>query len=614
MGAKRTSRVARPPSCARPTISSLRKMNRTFSLNNVSDIGINSAPKVAASPAATSVPSHPVFMSNQSIVMPLTQASLAAAEHQLRFNPEGDSMMRMTLLNNANKFHSKYASSNYLSDYSTMNATLKSNMSQQAPLPQKTRSAARRRTPRNVEEFLQANGVQDTDTYLTKGFYVGSMYNLNELAKSAPSQQPPQPQHTYLSAQFNMPSNSNGFQLNPVPTSSSSSSSNGGNSAGGFKNASNLFFEKDEQQFSNMKRRNSIHESTSISMANLNFLNLVSSVKSTSPAAADSMNKSSYYRNSQGYNKQRSQTTAIVQSNVPNQQQQQQYGGHVSDNQLESTASNGSSAPSSDSSSSPNPLHHSSAHNQKPSSLGPLMSAVSKLEQDTSLLSSPNMRGMNGFIEQRFFGNTGGSGGSAGHDDDEDDFDEYEYIERNLGAEPSPHGLTTPTAVNTQLANTTTNTNVTDYYTDESNSCNNDNDYPFNSSKTLCSSGPANTAAADLKNGSYLNVNFTASSFSVGGITPNSQQTLTNGSGIMSNQQQQVNMQHFNLQQQQSTPMHQHQQMLPVHHLHHLHHQQQQQVGCGGGGGVGGGNAWDQASNNSLFSGLSAYLASVLFL
>ena len=46
----------------------------------------------------------------------------------------------------------------------------------------------KRRTPRNAEEFLEAAGI-DSDYFANKGYYVGSMYNLNQIGGS--SQQPP---------------------------------------------------------------------------------------------------------------------------------------------------------------------------------------------------------------------------------------------------------------------------------------------------------------------------------------------------------------------------------------------------------------------------------------
>ena len=131
--------------------------------------------------------------------------------------------------------------------------------------------------------------------------------------------------------------------------------------------------------------------------------------------------------------------------------------------------------------------------------LGPLMSAVTKLES-VGMISSPR-NGLGGFIEHRFFNGAQGADLDQDHDQDQDqdDFDEYEYLEKNFGAEPpfSSNALLSQRRSleggnSNLLENTTTNTNVTDYYTDESNSCTNDNEYQqFNSSKTLCNADEA---------------------------------------------------------------------------------------------------------------------------
>lgn len=482
-----------------------------------------------------------LFLNTQNVV-PLTQASLAAAEQQQQqhFPSETDSMMRMTLLNNANKLSSKYASSNYLSDYTKSSAINN---------PQKTRTQPRRRTPRNAEEFLVQAGVQDPDAYLSKGFYVGSMLNLNELNKSAPvDPQQPHIQNNFMSQQFQQ------HQVAPVSSSSSSST-------GGFhKNNQGHFYDKDDQISNNLQRRNSVHESTSISMANLNFMN--SNFNAEKQTVENG--PKNYYRQKGPYSKQRSATTAIIDTS--------DHGFSLNENQHESTATTGSSAPSSDSSSSPNPLHI--RNNQKQTNLGPLMSAVSKLETDV-VLNSPRS-GLNGFIEQRFFNS------NQNEVEIDDDFDEYEYLERNLGAEPpfTSNALLSQrrTLENNGIEQTTTN--VTDYYTDESNSCNNDTEYPqFNSSKTLCN------PEEPVNNGSYLNVNYANSSFSVGGITPNSQNNFypNNNSNIIhgntnpNSNNSASTTQLSNLNGLKPSPR-------------HLN-----------------GNGWDQASvvsNNSLFSGL----------
>ncbi len=455
-------------------------MNRTFSLNNVSDVGLSANQKTLLNSLEETKQITPK-------VVPLTQATLAAAEHQQqiqqqqshyqqssRYNPDTESISRMSVLNNSNKFSNKYASSTFLFDYNTLQH------------PQKTRTAPRRRTPRNAEEFLTAAGIPDPDAYLTKGYYVGSMLNLNELVKSTPNEAQPHMEQNFMSQQFNQ---GNG------PVSSSSSSSAGGfnnNHLNHLNNGNHNRKISEEQQ--NIHRRNSIHETTSISMANLNFLN--SNFTGTK-------------------NKQRSTTTAIIDEN------------HNHHESITPVTTTGSSAPSSDSSSSPNPLHQ---RNQsvKHTGLGPLMSAVTKLESDARLNSprtnsNGNGGALNGFIEQRFFNNTQSP-------EDDDDFDEYEYLERNLGAEPVFNSNALYEQRRTLENNgNNTNTNVTDYGTDESNSCNNDtdNNYPqFNSSKTLCNAEEVDVVMSSNNNGhcgSFLNVNYSNSSFILGGITPNSQ-------------------------------------------------------------------------------------------
>jgi len=234
----------------------------------------------------------------------------------------------------------------------------------------------------------------------------------------------------------------------------------------------------------------------------------------------------------------------------------------------------------------------------KHAGLGPLMSAVTKLETDVRL-SSPRTNGsgnggaLNGFIEQRFFNSTQ-------EPEDDDDFDEYEYLERNLGAEPAFNSNALYDQRRTLETNgNNTNTNVTDYGTDESNSCNNDteNNYAqFNSSKTLCNAEEMDVVMTSSNNhnhggvGSYLNVNYSNSSFSVGGITPNSQTNNNNNNNDYFNSNNHNNISH----QQHQKKMGSH---LNISNVTKASPRQQH----------GAGNGWDQASvvsNNSLFSGL----------
>ena len=549
---KRTPRAVRPPSCARPTISSLRKMNRTFSLNNVSNVGVNNTDNgvgvVAAAAGGLPANTHQIqttsqALNGQNIVLPLTQASLAMANaaassssfsngfmsansrnfnanaHQANMNAD-DSMIRMTLMNNANKFSAKYASSTYLNDYGSPSRPMSQQHMHALPQPQQphqTRTTPRRRTPRNAEEFLKASGVVDTQTFLNKGYYVGSMFNLNEISKNssvmasntnlAGSHQTNSAHHhqnqtnmlhhtenqTNLMHHRDHQTNSSHHHQNQTnllhhrqvdhmhnPSSSSSSSTTG------FKLHHTDFKSPETHQLmsSKVQRRNSIHDTTSVSLANLNFLNINShSINEHSPNSLNNNNnmnnldgmsvnsKSSYYRNSSAYNKNRSATTAILPSNLMQNADDRDLSTQ-SDQRDES--SNGSSAPGSNSSSSPVPLKQHYQQSQQPH-LGPLMSAVSKLESESANLSSSSPSSHKNEMLHRF-------------ENDLYDDDEYEYLERNLGAEPfnSPplimnqqaatkSNLETNTTATTTTT-TTTNTNVTDYYTDESYSFGNNDD------------------------------------------------------------------------------------------------------------------------------------------
>lgn len=473
---KRQSRVVRPPSCARPTISSLRKMNRTFSLNNVSDVGVTPASAAAiANQRNAGVVNDIVTNNNQSnIVLPLTQASLAIANaaqassssfnsnnsrcinnniNNSNNNDDASLISRMNLLNNSNKYNSRYASSNLL---------------QNDPMqPQQTRTTPRRRTPRNAEEFLLAAGVVDTESFLNKGYYVGSMLNLNEFTASssiAPSQLNASHQ-MQLQHQQQQQHLQQQHLLNPSSSSSSSIHNNGGGNIPINYKDHNLV-----HQSMNLKRRNSIHDSTSVSLANLNFLN--SNFQQQMPQQGnnstlnrrDTSSNSGYFKNTNHYAKNRSATTAIVNQNYDIMNGMGQDSGSTTTGGNSSSSSSSGSGSGSDSSSSPTPLlstqqsQVSGSNNSKimnTSTLGPLMSAVSKMDHHHH------------HHHHRFF-----SGGSV-----EDEFDDYEYLERNLGADPFSSPIhKQDKSLNNRMndINTTTNTNVTDYYTDESNSCNNE--------------------------------------------------------------------------------------------------------------------------------------------
>lgn len=369
-------------------------------------------------------------------------------------------MMRMTLLNNANKLSSKYASSNYLNDYSSNQCQLQ---------PQQTRTTPRRRTPRNAEEFLMAAGIVDTETYLSKGYYVGSMLNLSEFTLNA-NMSVNQANALNNMQQEQQEQQEANADLLQNPSSSSSSSING------FKNHQKPYFlEPSSISNANLKRRNSIHETTSLSLANLAYLN--ENESNIISKGNNSLSSNQYYRASSNYNKIRAMTTAIVSSN------QNQYDdmGNQSDpiHGDGNSTSNGSSAPGSDSSSSPTPsiqqkMNFSGGGNGGGNSLGPLMSAVSKMSKMENLSnlspSSSSNKTMNTFLDQRYF--------NSNNNDEE--FDDYEYLERNLGAEPLNSSYCQSQRKSSKMkqgvndTNTTTNTNVTDYYTDESNSCHNE--------------------------------------------------------------------------------------------------------------------------------------------
>ena len=549
-------------------------MNRTFSLNNVNDpnglgASTNGAPSANNNNNNINNTNQNPQINSQNIVLPLTQASLAMANaaasstssfnnafvnnsRAFNHNNTEDSMMRMTLLNNANKFNSKYASSQYLNDYSS-----RSPFQQQ---PQQTRTTPRRRTPRNAQEFLAAAGVEP-QSFLNKGYYVGSMMNLNEFASKSNQQQQSitnQSQNININTQVN-----NNLLQNP--SSSSSSSTNG------FKNSK----EQDQSSFANLKRRNSTHEATSVSMANLNFMNNNFNASNDHDYANsatnnnnESMNKSNaYYRKNHQYNKNRSATTAILPSSLMSNVNEAHNDGNQSDHQADgSTTSNGSSVPGSDSSSSPTPVMQTkNPYQQHAPSLGPLMSAVSKLENDAHM--SPLAK--TNFMEQRYF-----------NGDAEDPYDDYEYLERNLGAEPFTSPLNQIQRKPSNDNNTTSNTNVTDYYTDESNSCHNDdfkqnmNNNTNNNNRNNSdyqSSNSANTS--NVSSATKINANFNNS---------NSNNNNNNASlGPSSNSD-------YNMQQ----------------------HNQQKLMQTGNGMNVimpVNGNGWDHtslASTNSLFSGL----------
>ncbi len=439
----------------------------------------------------------------QNIVLPLTQASLAAVSSSSSFNmhPQGiqqntnmssineeSMLMRMNLLNNGNKLGSKYASSTFLNDPSVA-------ASNAYPTFKPTRTQPRRRTPRNAEEFLVAAGVSDPASFVNKGYYVGSMLNLSEFAASHGSMPKTSvqmsEQHGQVIENANYPQHMimpNGLHQsrNNAANSSSSSSS----TMNFYKNGAALLPDSNMMamvmmpngmSFSNgMQRRNSIHEANSLSMANLaNFPSSSPIMSNNNTMMQGTSSRTKLYAK----NHMRSQTTAI-----------HPIGGQV-DSELdyssirnEGMASNGTSGGGSDSSASPTPsLPPPLMQSQRLSSggsLGPLMRAVSTLSPsaksnffnlsqngDSAMNSSPKL----------VSNTTNANNRSNSIDDEADEYDDYEYLERNLGAEPEclQKSLGQPEQSHRQnhLTNsqaTTNVTHVTDYFTDESASCHNE--------------------------------------------------------------------------------------------------------------------------------------------
>ena len=527
-----TSRNVRPPSCARPTISSLRKMNRTFSLNNVSEAGLNN-PNLNNNNkniAAINNNINNINNPNGNIILPLTKASLAMANassssfnstafvnnnnhnNSSRYsNLNGGAESPLNMLNESTKFQSKYASSTYLNDTASSN-------SRKIFQPQQTRTTPRRRTPRNAEEYLLANGVDDTKTFMSKGYYVGSMVNLNE----------------YAGKSTNIPNNQSQNQ-NEQNTTSSSSSSNFKLGQQQQQPQSTSPNDMLNESFNSVKRRNSIHDTASVSLANLNFLNSnFSGAHNNNNNLVEEENHHQHHKliKNNYRNKARSNTTAIVLTNHNdgNQSDPSQNG--------DGSTTGGSSMPGSETSSSPNPL--------KPSkhSLGPLMSAVSKA--DESLLSPSNNNSnsnSNNHTNNKYM--LGGNGSGL------DDYDDYEYLERNFGAEPSFNNFNSPPTnqrnnKNNDI-NTTTNTNVTDYYTDES-SYNNE-DFKNNNKN----SNRNNRFTLNVQSNTNNNTN----NNNVGFVNNNSNNNINNNINVIKQQQifmQQQHQQHLQIQQQTPSP------------------------------------------------------------
>jgi hypothetical protein len=184
-----------PPVCARPTISSLCKMNRTFSLNNI-------------------------FMQQQQQQIVLLPVDYDDQKHQQQRKPSDSSA---------------------------------STSSQGSTTPGPIQpTLARRRTPRNAQEFLEASGI-DSHVFVNKGYYIGSMFNLNECTstQSLPRQRLQQQTHVAKQVQT----------LNRKPKDVKRHST--------FKRASSL--KRDEQHGDELKP---FGNTSALSMANLNLFNI----------------------------------------------------------------------------------------------------------------------------------------------------------------------------------------------------------------------------------------------------------------------------------------------------------------------------------------------------
>ena len=547
-------------------------MNRTFSLNNVADIGqqaIQSA--VAQSPAihgihhqATILSSSngsntPISMLNNShnVVLPLTQASLAAVSSTSSFNmmhhnqhttPNMFSINEESIMRLSNKLSSKYASSNFLADNTGCGGS---------GYPTKTRTQPRRRNPRNAEEFLIAAGVTDTDNFLSKGYYVGSMLNLSEItAKSFGNE-------TQQSTNKN---NSYNNQNNNSSSSSSSTMNYFKTSNGNNNNEINQLAQTETAGYmSSLKRRNSIQDTNSVSMANLAY----------QPAFAGKTNghgRPKLYAK----NQLRSMTTAIVQSTTPSGPTESEL--DYSSLQNEGTVSNPTSGGGSDSSASPTP---SLPHNQvKMGSLGPLMRAVSTLSPKNSHFFMENNSNNNNNNNNNNI-NTSKFSYAVNHsnEDEVDEYDEYEYLERNLGAEPDHHVnkalAISKTDQSSSLRPNTNITQVTDYFTDESASCHNED---FNTS---------------IVNGNKMNGGFPNTFMLPATPSPSSNQyhssNINSARSVQSQYQATFNNLTLNRLKE---------------NVNALSNNSNANLSVGGGGVNGG---WDHASvtsNNSLFSGL----------
>lgn len=362
--------VSRPPSCARPTISSLRKMNRTFSLNNVADIG-NPTTTAAPNPLPSMV-SQNITSTNgtNSPMFSLNQPSVSSF-HPINANM---SCINEESLRNSNKLSSKYASSNFLNESYSSTSQQPFNMISYATA-RRSNGTPRRRTPRNAEEFLLAAGVADPESYLTKGFYVGSMLNLTELSKASG---------------------------NNIPDKAS------------------LMLDQSNSSFNSLQRRNSVHQENMMTVLNgtsnrvPKIYNSVANQRSATTAILVSNNNDSIPSHPQEDNREleysviRNNEIALISSSNP------PTSGAVSDSS--------SASPSS-------LLHNRAANPSSTNNMGPLMRAVSNL--------SPAINTKINHTSTTTTTTT--SNNSNNEEDllEDDEYDDYEYLERNLGAEPA---------------------------------------------------------------------------------------------------------------------------------------------------------------------------------
>ena len=178
-------------------------MNRTFSLNNVS------------------------------IAQPQPQPQQQQQQQQEQHNYDDSTSTTTTASSPTSMNHHENNAPNTFFSPLSLKSTSSSNSTANTGVlkqPQPTQSHPKRRTPRNAEEFLEAAGI-DSEFFANKGYYVGSMFNLNDLKPVAKSQQKEKQEDEVIVKR-------------PI-----------------------------QRSLSLMKRKNSLVETASMSMANLNLFN-----------------------------------------------------------------------------------------------------------------------------------------------------------------------------------------------------------------------------------------------------------------------------------------------------------------------------------------------------